>query len=164
MIIHVFHTTQPLLHPDFVAAPPPHRLVWVAAVKVDHPGQAFERTNTVDRLWWTNEGVIGGCETRSTSIGDVIQIEDDLYVVTQSGYRTIDISLPFVDPLYKNAIKEIERLLEAGEATKGIHPLGRAIHQYTAAHQDTPQVLANAKATLRGLVLDFLRRNARAQK
>ena len=61
--------------------------------------QAFERTNTIDRPWWENEGVTkcfkdDGC--RSTSVGDVMVVIDlenpkhvAMYVVESMGFRHI---------------------------------------------------------------------------
>jgi len=60
---------KPALFPDHFTA--------VATVETANPGDAYERTNSIDRGWWENERVtplIG--PARSTSVGDVMELPD----------------------------------------------------------------------------------------
>lgn len=55
------------------------------------PGEAFEKTNTIDRYWWENDGVEktvpGGC--RSTSVGDVVVIGEKAYRCKPVGWEVL---------------------------------------------------------------------------
>ena len=49
---------------------------------IEDVGEAFQLTNHIDSAWWENEGVtrIGG-ETRSTSVGDVVVLNGEAFMV-----------------------------------------------------------------------------------
>jgi len=54
---------------------------------------AFEKTNNIDCAWWENKEVekafkSGVC--RSTSVGDVVRIEDKKYMCIPNGWKKID--------------------------------------------------------------------------
>ena len=54
---------------------------------------AYEWTNTIDNYWWDNQNVIPkfegeGC--RSTSMGDLIKIDDGVYSVEACGFKPVD--------------------------------------------------------------------------
>lgn len=54
---------------------------------------AYEWTNSIDYGWWDNPNVIPmfegeGC--RSTSMGDLIKIDDGLYRVEAFGFKPVD--------------------------------------------------------------------------
>ena len=54
---------------------------------------AYEWTNTIDNYWWDNQNVIPkfegeGC--RSTSMWDLIKIDDGLYSVEACGFKPVD--------------------------------------------------------------------------
>ena len=59
--------------------------------------QAFRLTNSVDQDWFENpdilvdENIAKGC--RSTSIGDIIIVEHDAYVVIGAGFKYLDTSV-----------------------------------------------------------------------
>ena len=54
---------------------------------------AFVKTNTINVVWWRNDGVtyIGtGPTCRSTSVGDMVLIGKDKYVCKDCGWETLD--------------------------------------------------------------------------
>ena len=54
---------------------------------------AFVKTNTINEVWWRNDGVtyIGtGPTCRSTSVGDMVLIGKDKYVCDMVGWKTLD--------------------------------------------------------------------------
>ena len=54
---------------------------------------AFVKTNTINEVWWRNDGVtyIGtGPTCRSTSVGDMVLIGKDKYVCDMTGWKTLD--------------------------------------------------------------------------
>lgn len=69
----------------------------VASVEGESLEDAFELTNTIERAWYTNEGVTGrfdggGC--RSTSVGDVIVLENgETWKCANFGWDRIDLGL-----------------------------------------------------------------------
>lgn len=76
-MIKVYHSTNVLSMAVSDAAKWPEQYRLVAEVDADELGVAFERTNTIDRAWWENEGVrtlVG--PARSTSVGDVAVLAD----------------------------------------------------------------------------------------
>ena len=50
----------------------PRDYILVAEVETNSLDVAFERTNTINRVWHENEGVTVHQVTRSTSVGDVV--------------------------------------------------------------------------------------------
>ena len=98
---------------------------------------AFKVTNTLASDWWKNKTlttyfVADGC--RSTSVGDVIEIEGQLYVVCPVGFEEIDdCRFPLVVPdLTKSATPKsrvndywvvVDKLRDAIEALKAAHVL-----------------------------------------
>ena len=69
----------------------------VATVYTDDFEIAFERTNTVNSSWWKNEGVQfhgssdhGMAGARSTSIGDVLELNGKRFVVASIGTVPLD--------------------------------------------------------------------------
>lgn len=66
----------------------------VATVDTDIMGWAFERTNTIDRLWQENEDVTvteKGQRARSTGVGDVLELSDNsFYLVRGVGFARIE--------------------------------------------------------------------------
>jgi hypothetical protein len=56
----------------------PEDYVMVAVVEGDSVDMAYQLTNHIDHAWWENAGVtlIGEPEHRSTSVGDVIVMDD----------------------------------------------------------------------------------------
>ena len=54
---------------------------------------AFVKTNTINEVWWRNEGVeyIAPEKTcRSTSVGDMVLVGKDKYVCKNDGWETLD--------------------------------------------------------------------------
>jgi hypothetical protein len=56
----------------------PDDYVMVAVVEGDSVDMAYQLTNHIDHAWWENAGVtlIGEPEHRSTSVGDVVVMDD----------------------------------------------------------------------------------------
>ena len=53
---------------------------------------AFKKTNTIDKAWWTNEGVtkmFGGDACRSTSTGDMVLIGTKKYKCAFIGWELV---------------------------------------------------------------------------
>lgn len=51
---------------------------------------AFEYTNSIDRHWSENKGVRAiGEKTRSTSVGDVVEVDGSKFVVAGIGFKPI---------------------------------------------------------------------------
>lgn len=64
----------------------------VAEVETDDLEWAFMKTNHIDSRWWYNMDV--NCfdfKARSTSIGDVMELNGKFYVVAKVGFNPIEI-------------------------------------------------------------------------
>jgi hypothetical protein len=92
MIINVYHAKNPTFFEDD-KIDGLHHVAEVTALTLD---QAYEKTNTIDLKWWKNQGVkfLGspdygteGC--RSTSVGDVMEMDGQFYQVASVGFRKI---------------------------------------------------------------------------
>ncbi len=89
-----------VIHCAFENAAPKGTPAVVAIVKINVEGDpednlnvVYEKTNTIDKVWWENEGVLPifrkkGC--RSTSIGDIIKINNDFWTVASFGFDKLD--------------------------------------------------------------------------
>lgn len=65
--------------------------VHVADVDSDDLDVAFEKTNHIDRSWMENEGVTAhGTRQRSTSVGDVLEVNGKLYAVSGVGFTALN--------------------------------------------------------------------------
>ena len=62
----------------------------VAHVDTEDLGVAWEKTNTIDDGWWNNPEIKFGVQTRSTSVGDVMQVGEDYYVAAGFGFVQLD--------------------------------------------------------------------------
>jgi|TARA_R110000822_G_scaffold27257_1_gene81538 hypothetical protein len=54
--------------------------------------EAFVKTNTIHKVWWKNEEVttmFAGNACRSTSVGDVVRIDEKKYRCEASGWKEI---------------------------------------------------------------------------
>jgi len=61
----------------------------VAIVNTDSLDTAFRQTNNIDKPWFDNEDVQVIKKSRSTSVGDVMELNDELYVVAPVGFEKI---------------------------------------------------------------------------
>lgn len=62
----------------------------VAEVPTDNLEVIYERTNTIDKPWWENEGVFAKkIPCRSTSIGDVVTMNSKAYRCEMAGWKEI---------------------------------------------------------------------------
>ena len=66
----------------------------VALVEAEHGGHVYERTNNIEGSWFNNEGVSVIKESRSTSIGDVVQQVSDgkLFRCDMAGWTEMESS------------------------------------------------------------------------
>lgn len=63
---------------------------------VERLERAYRLTNTIEQSWWNNVNVwrsFAGEGCRSTSVGDVIQLDDDYYVVAMVGFAKVDMPM-----------------------------------------------------------------------
>lgn len=52
--------------------------------------RAYMKTNSIEEVWWMNQGVFPiVTETRSTSIGDVLELDGKFYAVAMFGFVEI---------------------------------------------------------------------------
>lgn len=59
----------------------------VAEATCERMGHIFELTNHIDRPWWENEGISLVKESRSTSVGDLVENERGfLFMVASVGF------------------------------------------------------------------------------
>lgn len=65
----------------------PNEYELVAEVDTDNIDKAFELTNHIHCEWWENEGVKLVKKSRSTSVGDVIEINREWFVCENVGWR-----------------------------------------------------------------------------
>ena len=62
----------------------------IATVETDELGEVFGLTNHIHYEWWRNDGVELVKESRSTSVGDLIEAEDGiLYMVASVGFTEV---------------------------------------------------------------------------
>lgn len=62
----------------------------VAEVETTDLEEAFKLTNTIEAYWWENKGVKALVkETRSTSIGDVMELVGEFFAVDRIGFKKI---------------------------------------------------------------------------
>lgn len=83
----VWHVKNPSFGMEQHKFPEDYELV--AEVDTDSLEVAFERTNTIMCAWWENEGVKALKETRSTSVGDVVEINGQRWLCDMVGWREI---------------------------------------------------------------------------
>lgn len=62
----------------------------VAEVASDNLEKVFELTNSIDNYWGENAGVtLVTQENRSTSVGDIVELEGKVHVVAMMGYKQL---------------------------------------------------------------------------
>ncbi len=65
----------------------------VAEVETVDLEKAFNLTNTIEHYWWENAGVKALVDrTRSTSIGDVMEMNGEYFTVDRIGFKKIDVA------------------------------------------------------------------------
>ena len=95
-MIEVWHVRDQYWRDACLGVPPPFSAATyrhVATVECDDADAtwryvAFERTNTIERPWWQNDGVrshVGPC--RSTSVGDVVVVRGVSWVCLPVGWE-----------------------------------------------------------------------------
>jgi len=90
-VIHTqFENREPFGTPDVVALVEIDKYTYTVDKLLD---QVYELTNSIYKYWWENEQVIKiftkeGC--RSTSVGDIIKIDDDFWRVASFGFDKIE--------------------------------------------------------------------------
>jgi hypothetical protein len=72
----------------------------VAVVKAENVEDVFSLTNHVDRPWWTNKNISLIKQSRSTSVGDIVECEETFFYCDSIGWKE-------VKPQLKSKDKEI---------------------------------------------------------
>ena len=73
-----------------IAALKPEELVKVAEVETDDLDVAYRQTNHIDTAWYENADVVAyNRDARSTSVGDVLELNGERYVVAVAGFLKI---------------------------------------------------------------------------
>lgn len=80
----VYHATNPTFGTTPQDFPDSYELV--AVVECENLGEVFEKTNHIDRPWFENDGVICVKESRSTSVGDVVELDGKRYLCAPCGW------------------------------------------------------------------------------
>lgn len=87
----VFHQKQPTFGMTTQLFPDDYELV----AELDEEctlEAAFRYTNTIDCPWWDYEGVLGMIvhkRTRSTSVGDVVEVAGKAYLCENAGWSPV---------------------------------------------------------------------------
>ena len=66
-----------------------HSLEKVAEVQTDDLDDAFRDTNHIDRAWYENDNVKVIKESRSTSVGDVMELGGKRFIVASLGFKEL---------------------------------------------------------------------------
>lgn len=83
----VYHAKYPTFGMTEQKFPDDYELV--AKVDTISPDKAFELTNHIDCEWWENEGVELVKKSRSTCIGDVVEIDGKAYLCAAIGWKAL---------------------------------------------------------------------------
>lgn len=83
-MIKVWHAKNPTFGLTEQSFPADYELV--AYVETNDREKAFELTNHIDCEWWKNEGVKCLKKTRSTSVGDVLEMQGQLFRCESAGW------------------------------------------------------------------------------
>jgi len=96
-MIKVYHTTNWAINSNLHFAekgtykPVKSNYKLVAEVVGNDLGVAFQKTNHIDTAWWENDGVYKVEESRSTSVGDLMEMEDGtLIMVAGIGFDEVE--------------------------------------------------------------------------
>ena len=74
----------------------------VAEVDSNDLEKVFELTNSIDNYWGENEGVkLITAENRSTSVGDIVELDGKVHVVASMGYKKLSDELLSLLPQQK---------------------------------------------------------------
>lgn len=87
MLALVYHAVDPTFGMTEKKFPDGYELV--AKVQATDLEKAFELTNHIDCEWWDNEGVELVKKSRSTSVGDVVQMGEELFLCANVGWVSI---------------------------------------------------------------------------
>lgn len=83
----VWHAKLPTFGLTQQSFPADYQLV--ATVEAKNLDDVFEKTNHIDREWWLNEGVTAHMQTRSTSVGDVIEMNGKFWRCENAGWQPV---------------------------------------------------------------------------
>ena len=148
-MIKVYHTTNWAINSNLHFAdkgtykPVKSNYKLVAEVVGNDLGVAFQKTNHIDTAWWENDGVYKVEESRSTSVGDLMEMEDgtlimvagigfdevewdetDEFIVVKDQYGDYKMSKSEFTP---SQWKAYNRLLAVTEGIDSISKLGKKI-------------------------------------
>lgn len=88
-MIKVYHAKNPTFGMTNLSFPADYELV--AYVETDDKEKAFELTNHIHQEWWKNEGVKCLKEARSTSVGDVLEVNGKLLRCENCGWMELEV-------------------------------------------------------------------------
>jgi hypothetical protein len=84
----VFHAIQPNFGVPVLPDPVwPQGYELVAELATDDLDDIFRLTNHIDSAWYENEGVVTHKQSRSTSVGDIIQTRNGLFRCMPIGWE-----------------------------------------------------------------------------
>lgn len=81
----VYHRKDPDFKSEWARFPDDYEPV--ARVKTKKLDEAFELTNSINCPWWENDGVSAIKQTRSTSVGDVVEVDGVRYLCADIGWE-----------------------------------------------------------------------------
>lgn len=100
-MIQVFHNANFLSEETYISffkdefvSVSEEQLSLVAEVDTEDLQTAFRLTNTVETEWWTQAGVtylFTGDACRSTSVGDVLELNGTYYAVAPLGFKEVQL-------------------------------------------------------------------------
>jgi hypothetical protein len=83
----VWHRKSPSFDESLGLFPGDYELV--AEVASDNLEVVYEKTNHIHCVWWENEGVTLVKESRSTSVGDVAEVNGKLFLCAMMGWKEV---------------------------------------------------------------------------
>jgi len=87
----VFHAVRPTFGVPGLPEPVwPQDYELVAELVSDDLGNIFRLTNHIDCAWYENEGVVTYKQSRSTSVGDIVQTRNGLFLCMPIGWEKFD--------------------------------------------------------------------------
>jgi hypothetical protein len=86
----VYQVINPVFNEDVQRWPQGYELV--AAVDTDSVDVAFQQTNTIMHPWWENRDVAAFKRARSTSVGDIVEVNGKFWMVCMTGWKEVQVN------------------------------------------------------------------------
>jgi hypothetical protein len=83
----IYHVKNPTFDETLHNWPEDYELV--AEVLTESLCKAFGLTNHVDHPWWDNPEVMAHSQTRSTSVGDIVEINGKYHLCSYAGWLEV---------------------------------------------------------------------------